>query len=160
MRIMHFGHILYFGHIVCIFVIFCILDILCILDLFYILYFLVIFYILDTLCIIDIFYIFDVLCIYVYVHILHIRMILHILFIVGAGLLPDPVNMRRRWRATVTSAPSVSATGSMKSCSKSNSDGLLLTKSGRVSMITNQVNAKYDASAVILTAPTNCLEEA
>ena len=29
---------------------------------------------------------------------------------------------------------------------KSNSDGLLLTKSGRVSMITNEVNAKYDAS--------------
>ena len=29
---------------------------------------------------------------------------------------------------------------------KSNSDGLLLTKSGRVSMISNEVNAKYDAS--------------
>ena len=29
---------------------------------------------------------------------------------------------------------------------KSNADGLLLTKSGRVSMITNEVNAKFDAS--------------
>ena len=29
---------------------------------------------------------------------------------------------------------------------KSNSDGLLLTKSGRVSMSSNEVNAKYDAS--------------
>jgi hypothetical protein len=29
---------------------------------------------------------------------------------------------------------------------KSNSDGLLLTKSGRVSMISNEVNAKYDTS--------------
>ena len=29
---------------------------------------------------------------------------------------------------------------------KANSDGLLLTKSGRVSMINNQVNAKFDAS--------------
>jgi hypothetical protein len=29
---------------------------------------------------------------------------------------------------------------------KSNHDGLLLTKSGRVSMISNEVNAKYDTS--------------
>jgi hypothetical protein len=29
---------------------------------------------------------------------------------------------------------------------QSNADGLLLTKSGRVSMITNEVNAKFDAS--------------
>ena len=33
-----------------------------------------------------------------------------------------------------------------KSRRKSNSDGLLLTKSGRISMITNEVNEKYDSS--------------
>ncbi len=40
--------------------------------------------------------------------------------------------------------PPVSA--KFNSSSKSNSDGLLLTKSGRVSVISNEVNAKYDAS--------------
>lgn len=38
------------------------------------------------------------------------------------------------------------ASAKTKTRRKSNSDGLLLTKSGRVSMITNEVNAKYDAS--------------
>ena len=38
------------------------------------------------------------------------------------------------------------ASAKTKTRRKSNSDGLLLTKSGRVSMITNEVNAKYDTS--------------
>ena len=38
------------------------------------------------------------------------------------------------------------ASAKTKTRRKSNSDGLLLTKSGRVSMITNEVNAKFDAS--------------
>ena len=40
--------------------------------------------------------------------------------------------------------PPVSAKSN--SCRKSNSDGLLLTKSGRVSMSSNEGNAKYDVS--------------
>jgi hypothetical protein len=42
--------------------------------------------------------------------------------------------------------PYVSAKCNSHSLSKSNSDGLLSTKSGRMSMICNEVNAKYDAS--------------
>ena len=38
------------------------------------------------------------------------------------------------------------ASAKTKTRRKSNSDGLLLTKSGRVSMIINEVNAKYDTS--------------
>ncbi len=42
------------------------------------------------------------------------------------------------------STPPVSAKSNSRR--RSNSDGLLLTKSGRVSMISNEVNAKYDTS--------------
>ena len=54
---------------------------------------------------------------------MHILNILHILFIVGAGLLLDPVNMRRIWRSIRFNIPSVPATGSVISSRKSNSDG-------------------------------------
>ncbi len=43
----------------------------------------------------------------------------------------------------LTTAPVSAKSNSRR---KSNSDGLLLTKSGRVSMSSNEVNAKYDAS--------------
>ena len=49
---------------------------------------------------------------------------------------------------------------SVKSRRKSNSDGLALTKSGRVSMISNEVNAKYDASYRNSDNKIKLLEEA
>ena len=50
---------------------------------------------------------------------------------------------RREAELDPTTTPGSAKTNSRR---KSNSDGLLLTKSGRVSMTTNEVNAKYDAS--------------
>jgi hypothetical protein len=43
-------------------------------------------------------------------------------------------------------AASATPPSSGKSRRRSNSDGLLLTKGGRVSMSSNEVNAKYDSS--------------
>ena len=91
LHIMHFGHILYFGHIVHVG------HILHSINFGHILYFGHIVLIFVILCILGIVHIGHILHI---INVCHIHIIMHILFIVGTGLLPDPVNMRRRWTPT------------------------------------------------------------
>ncbi len=57
-----------------------------------------------------------------------------------------PATHRQHAEEMETTTPSLTATSSVKSLCKSSSDGLILTKRGSVSMIRNEVNAKYNAS--------------
>ncbi len=65
-----------------------------------------------------------------------------------------PVRLRQHEVEIETTAPSVTTTGSARSSCKSNSDRLLLTKSG------TKLMPSMTQATVILTAPTHYLEDA
>ena len=81
------------------------------------------------------------------VHIVHIVHIMHMehfdVFFVYC-LAPPAKNHVDEDEIEITASATPSSSG--RSRRTSNSDGLLLTKGGRVSMSSNEVNAKYDSS--------------